>query len=199
MCFLLFIVFFTVQVVLVLTLQAILSVISCRFPRLSYIYWLMKKISSRQGSILINFWRYPSADLKSPYIFVFIQKQYLANFAFLILRIIKLFTREVCKFLKNKANFQYILSFRNVCKQTFHISHVRISQKVKGVTMTNLRHIIFMWRRRYQEISKSALGSSLFYDTQSTRHKQDESYTSDTSVIRGIPVHLECNAISREV
>ena len=30
----------------------------------------------------------------------------------------------------------------NVCKQTFHISHVRISQKVKGLFMWNLQHII---------------------------------------------------------
>ena len=30
-----------------------------------------------------------------------------------------------------------------VCKQTFYISQVRISQKAKGVIMWNLRHIIF--------------------------------------------------------
>ena len=34
---------------------------------------------------------------KSPYMFVFIKKQYPENFAFLILRILELFTREVCK------------------------------------------------------------------------------------------------------
>ena len=32
--------------------------------------------------------------------FAFIEKQYPANFAFLILRIPELFMREVCKFLK---------------------------------------------------------------------------------------------------
>ena len=32
--------------------------------------------------------------------FVFIQKQYTENFAFLILRILALFAREACKFLK---------------------------------------------------------------------------------------------------
>ena len=32
--------------------------------------------------------------------FVFIQKQYTENFAFFILRIIELLTREVCEFLK---------------------------------------------------------------------------------------------------
>ena len=38
-----------------------------------------------------------------------------------------------------------------------HISHVRISQKVKGVLMWNLQHIIFISRRRYWQIFKSAL------------------------------------------
>ena len=37
---------------------------------------------------------------KSRYMFVFIQKEYPENFSFLILRILKLFDREVCKFLK---------------------------------------------------------------------------------------------------
>ena len=60
-------------------------------------------------------------------------------------------------FLKKYANFYYILLILNVCKQTFHISHVRISQKVKGVLMWNLQHIIFIWRRRYCQIFKSAL------------------------------------------
>ena len=32
--------------------------------------------------------------------FMFIQKQYPENFAFLILRILELFAREVCKFFK---------------------------------------------------------------------------------------------------
>ena len=36
----------------------------------------------------------------SLYMFVFTWKQYSENFAFLILRILDLFTREVCKFLK---------------------------------------------------------------------------------------------------
>ena len=35
-----------------------------------------------------------------PYIPEFIQKQYPEKFAFLILRILELFGREVCKFLK---------------------------------------------------------------------------------------------------
>ena len=42
---------------------------------------------------------------KSSYAFVFMQKQYRENFAFLILRILALFARQVCKFLKKLANF----------------------------------------------------------------------------------------------
>ena len=37
---------------------------------------------------------------KSPYMFVVIQKQYPAKFTFLILNILELFAREVCKFPK---------------------------------------------------------------------------------------------------
>ena len=37
---------------------------------------------------------------KSPYMFALIQKRYSENFAFLILRVLELFAREVCKFLK---------------------------------------------------------------------------------------------------
>ena len=48
-----------------------------------------------------------------------IQKQYSENFAFLILRNLELFFREVCIFLKKQANFQDILLFLYVRKQTF--------------------------------------------------------------------------------
>ena len=37
--------------------------------------------------------------------FIFIKKQYPENFAFLIQRILELYAREVCKFLKKYANF----------------------------------------------------------------------------------------------
>ena len=37
--------------------------------------------------------------------FVFIQKQFPENFAFLTLRILELFAREVCKFMKKYAHF----------------------------------------------------------------------------------------------
>ena len=60
---------------------------------------------------------------KSPYMFVFIWKQYPKKFTFLILRILDLFAREVCKFLKKRANFYLILLFLNSYKQTFCISH----------------------------------------------------------------------------
>ena len=62
------------------------------------------------------------------------QKQYPEDFAFSILRIRELFAREACTFLK-KVNFEHILLFLNVCQQTFHISHVRISQKVQSFLM----------------------------------------------------------------
>ena len=84
-------------------------------------------------------------------------KKYPENFAFLILWILELFTRGVCKFLKEQANFQHILLFLNVCKETFHISHMCTSLKVKGVLMWDLQYTIFIWRRGYCQIFKSAL------------------------------------------
>ena len=95
---------------------------------------------------------------KSPTVFVFIWKQYPENFAFLILKILKLFAREVCKLLKKYANLYLILFFVHFFA-TFHISHVRVSQNMKGVLMRNLQHFIFMWSRRYWQILRSALSS----------------------------------------
>ena len=43
------------------------------------------------------------------------------------------------------------------CKQTFHISDVRISQKVKGVVIWNFQHTTFIWRQSYWQIFESAL------------------------------------------
>ena len=60
--------------------------------------------------------------------FVFTQKQYPENFTFLILTFLELFAREV--FL---ISFYLILLFLNVCKQTFLISHVRMSENAKDV------------------------------------------------------------------
>ena len=66
---------------------------------------------------------------KSLYMFAFKQNQYPENFPFLILRILELFAREVCKFFKKQASFQDFLLFLNVCKQSFHIiSRVHISK-----------------------------------------------------------------------
>ena len=42
---------------------------------------------------------------KSPYMSVFIWKQFPEIFAFLILRILELFSRDVCKFLKKQTEF----------------------------------------------------------------------------------------------
>ena len=54
-------------------------------------------------------------------------------------------------FLKSRLFLSYSIAL-NLCNQTFHISHVLISQKVKGVLMWKLQHIIFIWRRRYWQI-----------------------------------------------
>ena len=47
-----------------------------------------------------------------------------------MLRILELFTHEVGIFLKKQATFYHILLFQYVCKQTFHISPVRLSRKL---------------------------------------------------------------------
>ena len=59
--------------------------------------------------------------------FVFIQKQYPENLAFLILTVLELFTRE------SRLSLTYSIVFE--CKQIFHASHVLIPQKVKCVSM----------------------------------------------------------------
>ena len=66
-------------------------------------------------------------------LFVLIWKQYPENFAFLIQRM--------------PRKFANLLKSRPICKQTFLISHQRISQKVKGALMWNLQHMAFIWRR----------------------------------------------------
>ena len=105
---------------------------------------------------------------KSHYMFVFIKKQYPENFALLILRIFEFFAREVCKFLKKKANFYLILLFLNVCKPTFHISHMRISQNIKVVLMWNFWYI-FMWRKSYWQIFEICIDVLLCKDYRLTR------------------------------
>ena len=70
--------------------------------------------------------------------------------------------------------------FLSVCKQTFYKSHVRISQKVEGVLMWNLQHIIFIWRGRHCQISQSALVSltDLFLESEDDNIS---SYADDTT------------------
>ena len=49
-------------------------------------------------------------------------------------------------------------SVMNFCKNTFHISHVHISQKkIQSIIKWDLEHIIFISRGRYWQILKSAL------------------------------------------
>ena len=94
---------------------------------------------------------------KSPYMFAFIWKQYPENFVFLILKVLELFAREFVNFLKSRLIFNVFYCFLNVWKQTFHISHVRISQKVKSVLMWNFQHIVSMRRWRCWLIFNSSL------------------------------------------
>ena len=95
--------------------------------------------------------RYTNSDLKI-YLYVCVHIKTIPwKFRFLNPENPKLFACEVCKFLKKQANFYLILLLLKVCKKTFQISHVRISQNLKGILMWNLRHIIywhiFMWNK----------------------------------------------------
>ena len=66
---------------------------------------------------------------------VIVQKEYHGNFAFLILRIFDLLPLKFENFLKIRLIFNIFFLFLNICKQTFHISDVRIPQKVKSVVI----------------------------------------------------------------
>ena len=76
--------------------------LSCSFPLFKCLLTLM--VSCEIWSILLfsqNSFKGTLMQIwKPPYMFVFIWKQYPGNFAFLILRILELFTRKDCKFLK---------------------------------------------------------------------------------------------------
>ena len=48
------------------------------------------------------------------------QTEYAEHFPFLTLKILELFSRKLIIFLKKDANFQCILQFMYVYKQTFH-------------------------------------------------------------------------------
>ena len=73
-------------------IETLLLLVFFRFQTLTSAIYGSKEIAQFKGT-LMQIW-------KSPYMFVFIWKQYPENFAFLILRIIELFAREVCIFLK---------------------------------------------------------------------------------------------------
>ena len=84
---------------------------------------------------LTQFW-------KSAYLFVFIP------WKFCILNPKNYWVTEAWTFLN---------VFLSVCKQAFHISQVRISQKVRAVIMWNHWRMVFMWRREYWRVFESAL------------------------------------------
>ena len=93
---------------------------------------------------------YTNADLKiSVYVCVHIKTIHTENLASLILRILGLFVREFVNLLESRLFFNIFQCFWTFVKKTFHIFHVSISQKVKGVLMWNLQHIIFIRRPRY--------------------------------------------------
>ena len=75
---------------------------------------------------------------------MFIWKQYPENFKFLILRILELFTREVCNFLKKQAFFNIFFFFGMFVNKLLTYLNERISQKVKDVLMWNFQRIIFI-------------------------------------------------------
>ena len=61
-------------------------------------------------------------------------------------------------FLKSRLLFSvFYYYFCMFCKQTFRIFKVRISKKVEGVIMRNLRVTFFIWRQMYCKIFISAL------------------------------------------
>ena len=59
-------------------------------------------------------------------------------------------SRVICSWIL-KVHFEHSLLFLNVCKQTFHISHVRMSQKIKVVlkvaymAIGNLAFFLFLY------------------------------------------------------
>ena len=91
-------------------------------------FFIVNKLHHLKGT-LMQIW-------KSSNMFVFIKKQYLGKFAFLILIIFELFAQI------------WLIFILNVCKQTFHIPYLLLSQSLTRVLMWNLRHIIFIWRWR---------------------------------------------------
>ena len=92
---------------------------------------------------------------KSLNVFAFIWKQYPENFAFLFRKILE-FAQEVwnSKIMLIFILFYFLCIFVN---KVFTYLKCAYLKTWKGVLIWNLRHIVFMWRRRYWQILKSAL------------------------------------------
>ena len=90
---------------------------------------------------------------KSPNMFVYLWKYYLKNFAFLILRILKLSTHEVCHVFENRLILRYILLFWMFVNK--HFTYLTCAY-VRFFFVWNFQHTIIIWRRTYQQIFKSA-------------------------------------------
>ena len=60
-----------------------------------------------------------------------------------------------------------------VCKQTFHVSRVLISQKAKGVIMRNLRYIIFYVKTKILTDFHICISAPLSRSAESTKYLQN--------------------------
>ena len=78
------------------------------------------------------------------------------KFNILILRILELFTVKFVNCFKSRLLFNVFYCFWMFVSKLF-IYLACAYLRVKGVLMWNLQHIIFIWRRRYWQIFKSAL------------------------------------------
>ena len=113
----------------------LLSVLVCFFV-CNFIWYLSTYIGLIKGT-LKQIW-------KNTTVFVFIWKQYTENFAFLILRTLKLFAREVCKFLKKYANFYLILFFVHFFCNSSHISRAPISKRERYFNAKSLAYYFYV-------------------------------------------------------
>ena len=95
--------------------------------------------------------------LKSPYMFLVIEKYYPENFAFWILIILELFTSKVCKTFvyKHTETIEYVKKWANFYEK--YKMYGWITREFLGLRMQNFQGIIFIWIRTYMEILKSAL------------------------------------------
>ena len=140
--------------------EVLLSVLVCFFVS-TFIWYRMHLHWSHLKNLMFKFYKtivlrlkllfYIKNTLKqvwkSPTVFVVIWKQYAKNFAFLILRILKLFAREVYEFLKKYANFYLILFFAHFFLFLFfffcnssHISSAPISKRERCFNAKSLTY-----------------------------------------------------------